>query len=216
VSFKKKKKNRHCNCVYYHDWHRTKRPKRANDGGGLLHAVSHALTPLPPPSSTSSAQASASNTPFTSPRNTLAPTSGVLIAFNDAAPPATTAAPQSATPPSVFMQTQGAGAGASAAATGAGYAGLPFDEEAKLVYGVILSLRNMIKHLSGRFVVSSIFLSPFSVFFWDIEPRTRVPSICFPFDFLCTITGMSLLSAIAHPRTNYTSLKPSPAIASSC
>jgi len=27
---------------------------------------------------------------------------------------------------------------------------LPFDEEAKLVYGVILSLRNMIRKLSGR------------------------------------------------------------------
>lgn len=33
--------------------------------------------------------------------------------------------------------------------------GLPFDEEAKLVYGVVLSLRNMVKKLSGRCVVSS-------------------------------------------------------------
>jgi len=31
---------------------------------------------------------------------------------------------------------------------------LPFDEEAKLVYGVILSLRNMVKKLSGRLVPS--------------------------------------------------------------
>jgi len=29
-------------------------------------------------------------------------------------------------------------------------AGLPFDEEAKLVYGVILSLRHLVKKLSGR------------------------------------------------------------------
>ena len=28
--------------------------------------------------------------------------------------------------------------------------GLPFDEESKLVYGVVLSLRNMIKKISGR------------------------------------------------------------------
>jgi hypothetical protein len=28
--------------------------------------------------------------------------------------------------------------------------GLPFDEEAKLVYGVVLSLKNMVKKLSGR------------------------------------------------------------------
>ena len=32
---------------------------------------------------------------------------------------------------------------------------LPFDEEAKLVYGVVLSLRSMIKKLSGRCVYSS-------------------------------------------------------------
>jgi hypothetical protein len=42
------------------------------------------------------------------------------------------------------VQAQG---GAGGAASGAG---LPFDEEAKLVYGVILSLRNMVKRLSGR------------------------------------------------------------------
>lgn len=28
--------------------------------------------------------------------------------------------------------------------------GLPFDEEAKLVYGVVLSMRNLIKKLSGK------------------------------------------------------------------
>lgn len=28
--------------------------------------------------------------------------------------------------------------------------GLPFDEESKLVYGVVLSLRNMVKKLSGK------------------------------------------------------------------
>jgi trafficking protein particle complex subunit 1 len=109
----------------------------------------------------------------------------VVIAFNDAA--TTAAAPRSLTPPSVFLQTQSAGAGTSttSAATGAGYAGLPFDEEAKLVYGVILSLRNMIKRLSGRFVVSfhpSSLLYPFLSFF-DIEP-THLPSICFSFKFL--------------------------------
>jgi len=42
------------------------------------------------------------------------------------------------------VQAQG---GAGGAASGSG---LPFDEEAKLVYGVILSLRHMVKRLSGR------------------------------------------------------------------
>jgi hypothetical protein len=46
------------------------------------------------------------------------------------------------------QQAQG-GAGGTASAS----AGLPFDEEAKLVYGVVLSLRNMVKRLSGRYVL---------------------------------------------------------------
>jgi hypothetical protein len=37
--------------------------------------------------------------------------------------------------------------------SGRGNIGLPFDEEAKLVYGVVLSLRNMVKKLSGRWVI---------------------------------------------------------------
>jgi len=124
--------DRHCNCVYYHDWHRTKRPKRANDGGGLLSGVSHALSPLSP---STPAPGSASSTPFTSPRNTLASTSGVVVALNDTSHQSqSTVVPQPAQP-------------AAAAAAGTG---LPFDEEAKLVYGVILSLRHMIKRLSGR------------------------------------------------------------------
>ncbi|KAI0250371.1 Sybindin-like protein [Lactifluus subvellereus] len=158
--------DRHCNCVYYHDWHRTKRPKRANEGGGLLHGVSHALSPLPPPPpplpSTSSAPGSAPGSvpgtpppPFTSPRNTLSspsPGSGVLVALNrdNAAGPSPSpgaAARQSSATPPPLLQTQGAGASPAAAASGSG---LPFDEEAKLVYGVVLSLRNMIKRLSGR------------------------------------------------------------------
>lgn len=37
--------------------------------------------------------------------------------------------------------------------------GLPFDEQAKLVYGVLLSLRNMCKKLSGRCVLPLFLLS---------------------------------------------------------
>jgi len=79
-----------------------------------------------PPST--SGQNSSNNTPFTSPRNTLVSHSGIVIAVGDT---------RSQTPPtnSTVPNTSSA---------------LPFDEEAKLVYGVILSLRNMIKRLSGR------------------------------------------------------------------
>jgi len=135
--------DRHCNCVYYHDWqHRTKRPKRANEGGALLPGVSHALSP-PPPSTSTSAPSSTSGTPFSSPRNTLTSTSGILVAFGDASQtqsPGTTPPP----PPPLPPPPPPSGAASSASA------GLPFDEEAKLVYGVVLSLRNMVKRLSGR------------------------------------------------------------------
>ena len=147
---------RHCNCVYYHDWHRTKRPKRANDGGALLPGVSHALSPIPSASSaaggTGSAPGSAPGTPFSSPRNTLASNSGVLVAFSDGSQspgrPASTATPPPPPPPPSLVQAQGGVAGGATSTS----AGLPFDEEAKLVYGVILSLRNMVKRLSGRYV----------------------------------------------------------------
>ncbi|KAF8893797.1 Sybindin-like protein [Infundibulicybe gibba] len=101
----------HCICVYYQDWHRTRRPKPAVEGG-ILPAVSQAV---------------ASST-FGSPRNTLSSNTGIVIAVNDAH---TTPPPQ----PSGPVQSS---------------TGLAFDEEAKLVYGVILSLRNMIKKISGR------------------------------------------------------------------
>lgn len=125
---------RHCNCVYYHDWHRTRRPKAAVPGG-LLPGVSRAVSPLPP----SSEIDSNNTTPFTSPRNTLASNSGIVVAFNDI--------PPSPSPLSQAHQAPQAG-GPQPTSTG-----LPFDEEAKLVYGVILSLRNMVKRLSGRYVL---------------------------------------------------------------
>ena len=42
------------------------------------------------------------------------------------------------------------GVGVQPAVGGGQSTGLSFDEEAKLVYGVVLSLRNMIKKLSGK------------------------------------------------------------------
>ncbi|TFK54429.1 snare-like protein, partial [Heliocybe sulcata] len=122
---------RHCNIVYYQDWHRTKRPKPAGEGGGILPAVAHSISPQ-----THYADPSVQSA-FASPRNTLSSTSGVVIAVNNepASPlPGLLQMPapqQQATPPQPMSE-------------------LPFDEEAKLVYGVILSLRNMIKKLSGR------------------------------------------------------------------
>ena len=64
-----------------------------------------------------------------SPRNTLMSSSGIVVAVNDEVP-----------------RTPLPGATQQVPAN----SGLPFDEEAKLVYGVVLSLRNMVKKISGR------------------------------------------------------------------
>ncbi|TFK25696.1 snare-like protein [Coprinopsis marcescibilis] len=111
--------DRHCICVYYQDWHRTRRPKPAAEGG-LLPGVSQAVSP-----GTSAGPSSG----FDSPRNTLASSSGTVVAINEHTNPQL----------SIPM-----------APTGVTSTGLAFDEEAKLVYGVVLSLRNMIKKISGR------------------------------------------------------------------
>ncbi|PCH43661.1 snare-like protein [Wolfiporia cocos MD-104 SS10] len=117
--------DRHCNCVYYQDWHRTKRPKVAVEGG-LLPGVSAAVYPRAEEPASDNV-----NNP-NSARNTLASASGVLIAVNEDMP--RTPLPTQ----SQFTQPH------------TNSTGLSFDEEAKLVYGVVLSLRNLIKKLSGR------------------------------------------------------------------
>jgi len=117
--------DRHCVCVYYQDWHRTKRPKPAVDGG-ILPGVSQAVSPV---LSTSTEVNAALSSGFNSPRNTLSSTTGIVVAES------TSQLPIAAQPPST----------STASSTG-----LPFDEEAKLVYGVVISLRNMIKKISGR------------------------------------------------------------------
>ena len=120
---------RHCNCIYYQDWHRVKRPKPAVEGN-LLPAVSQAVAPR-------SSDSTATQVSFGSPRNTLNSSSGVVVALGDFSNPVSSPTAISATPPPIPPQPT---------------TGLPFDEEAKLVYGVILSLRNMVKKLSGRSV----------------------------------------------------------------
>lgn len=113
---------RHCACVYYQDWHRTTHLKPAVEGG-ILNAVSRTVAPQTVDTSTSN------NSTLTSPRNTLSSTTGFVVAIGE----------------DVTVPSQAPPDGPRSNA-------LPFDEEAKLVYGVILSLRNMFKKLSGRWV----------------------------------------------------------------
>lgn len=114
---------RHCTCVYYQDWHRSKVPKPAAEGG-LLPAVSRQVYPQP---SQEIAVSATTVSGFSNPRNTLSSSSGVIVAVSEDQRSTTPAPPQA-------------------------QSSLSFDEEAKLVYGVVLSLRNMIKKLSGKYV----------------------------------------------------------------
>lgn len=151
---------RHCICIYYQDWQRTRRPKPAVEGG-ILPAVSQAVSP----------QIADTNVPgsiYNTPRNTLSSGTGIVLAVSDNSQPSST--PLLATPPVPVGLTS---------------TGLAFDEEAKLVYGVILSLRNMIKKLSGRYDA-----------FHSFCPRHQ-----------CMFSETNNSSITEHPRTSFTSLK---------
>lgn len=126
--------SRHCNCVFYQDWHRTKPLKPAAEGN-VLPAVSRATTPRPH-------DTNGQTITFLHPRSSLNVSSGVLIAASPVTPPP----PPSPLPVPPKTSETPHPPGASNV--------LPFDEEAKLVYGVISSLRQMVKKLSGGFVSS--------------------------------------------------------------
>jgi len=115
--------------VYYQDWHRSRKPKPAVPGG-ILPAVNRSLSPV---------TITGSHVQDTGSRNTLSINSGVVIAVSND-DPNFTQHPNSS--PSEVGGQPSTGGGQST--------GLSFDEEAKLVYGVVLSLRNMIKKLSGK------------------------------------------------------------------
>jgi hypothetical protein len=91
--------DRHCECIYYHDWHQTRKLQPPRDGSQRKN----------------------------------------VARYEDVRPVAEGEVKQ--------QQQQGEGRGQTTVA------GLPFDEQAKLVYGVLLSLRNMVKKLSGRYVL---------------------------------------------------------------
>ncbi|KAG8728299.1 TRAPP subunit bet5 [Ceratobasidium sp. 428] len=122
--------DRHCACVFYQDWHRTRQPRPAAPGS-MLSDISPGAETIKP---SANAVAKPPSATVVSPRNTLSSSTGLVIAYNETsggAKPAPTLPPKEAT-----EQERSTG--------------LPFDEEAKLVYGVLLSLRHMAQKLSGR------------------------------------------------------------------
>jgi len=117
--------DRHCDCVYYQDWHRTRsvRPPGAKNFRPGVHRL-----PLPP---------SVTNQP-----NGIQPRESI---FSNRTSGSSTVAPN----------------GVPNGTVGSPGRGLPFDEEAKLVYGVVLSLRNMVKKLSGRDEAFTAYQTPY-------------------------------------------------------
>ncbi|CAK9785761.1 snare-like protein [Cutaneotrichosporon oleaginosum] len=102
--------DRHCDCVYYQDWQRTRAVRTPADDRAGVHRLPAPVAP--------------------GARESIFSASGAGGAGAGAG--------------------AGTGVGAGTGAAPKRQAGLPFDEEAKLVYGVVLSLRNMVKKLSGR------------------------------------------------------------------
>ncbi|ORY29511.1 Sybindin-like protein [Naematelia encephala] len=109
--------DRHCDCIYYQDWHRT-RPIRPPSIPNFRPGVHR----LPPPLDPLAAQSTVRESIFDRDHavSNVITTNGARVLSG------------------------------STPATNRGYTGLPFDEETKLVYGVVLSMRNMVKKLSGR------------------------------------------------------------------
>jgi len=92
--------------------------------GNILQNVARAVSPQP--------STTLSQVEFTSPRNTLTYSSGIVVAVGE----------PSSTPPPIPAKTP--------PVVTASMSKLSFDEEAKLVYGVIFSLKGMVQKLSGR------------------------------------------------------------------
>ena len=112
-----------------------------------MPGVSRAVTFNP---AASNAATPVAGTPFSSPRNTLSSTSGVVVAVNDLLSPQVAGGPNMPQQSSPLLQSVVPSSAVQQNTQAFSSTGLPFDEEAKLVYGVILSLRNMVKKLSGK------------------------------------------------------------------
>jgi len=139
--------DRHCDCVYYQDWHRITPIRPGKDvlpgvapGTSLADAHGSEERQLP-----SQQQQQSRFTPSSAalPRNPSQSSRQDAASQSNLGP---VRAPTVTTGPDSASQQQQAQPNTGASAS----AGLPFDEESKLVYGVIFSLRNMVKKLSMK------------------------------------------------------------------
>ncbi|PLW17683.1 hypothetical protein PCANC_06120 [Puccinia coronata f. sp. avenae] len=140
--------DRHCAAVYYQDWHRSPL-KAARPDPNVLQCVSPAISPMKEPNQAiintdqSRQQSALGNLPFSNPTGVLVGGEEVPNDF------------QSHVSSSILKNSNPLSQKTSEKALDdhsqpSKYPGLPFDEEAKLVYGVVFSLRNMFQKLAGK------------------------------------------------------------------
>ncbi|KAK9899015.1 snare-like protein [Cystobasidium minutum MCA 4210] len=143
--------DRHCECIYYQGWHRTTPTRPGKD---VLPNVAPD-TRIPSKAEQEAAEAAATSQAAASPKpNNALDYASVPRAPGSAVLPSTRSQSQAqqqqqqlglrGVPVLVSAEQQ------QQAATQPQKRGLPFDEECKLVYGVIFSLRSMMKKLSSK------------------------------------------------------------------
>lgn len=136
--------DRHCTIVYYQDWHRSPL-KPARPSPNVLPCVSPSLSPghhLIDPHSDQARQASSQGTlPFHS-------NSGTIVGGEEA--PNVLAAGRLGDGIRPDLSHTHAQAQLQNGSSSNLLPGLLFDEEAKLVYGLVFSLRNLVRKLAGR------------------------------------------------------------------
>lgn len=151
--------------VYYQDWHRSPL-KPARPGATVLPCVSPVVSPVNPSLHASTSSNHDASRPGAAPaRPPLGPRTGLDLGGESG-------------PAALKSSTRSSGGGPPLAGLGVsgwkeaqerdarerarleeerriGGRGLPFDEEAKLVYGVVFSLRNMVKRLASGQALAS-------------------------------------------------------------
>ncbi|WAQ90293.1 hypothetical protein PtA15_12A281 [Puccinia triticina] len=146
--------DRHCVAVYYQDWHRSPL-KAARPDPNVLPCVSPAISPMNEPSQTrmntdlNRQQSAIGNLPFSN-------RTGVVMGGEDVPSDLQSLVSSSILKKSIpSLNTNQLSKAATENANDdqtqtSKNPGLPFDEEAKLVYGVVFSLRNMVQKLAGK------------------------------------------------------------------
>ncbi len=112
--------DRHCACIYYQDWHRYRKSGTGSGGGGVNSAIGTTSTTSMNGQVDGDSGGSSSSPAHSSAANNLT------------SHHSTTSQLTSLT--SIFSEGRM----------------INIEEEAKLVYGVVFSLRNFVKKLSGR------------------------------------------------------------------